>query len=57
MCFDVGDSPPQDIIDRWNTLVGQIFDSKPRAIIESEKPCIAIHCVAGLGRYTLEQLF
>ena len=57
MCFDDGDSPPQDIIDRWNTLVGQIFDSKPRAIIESEKPCIAIHCVAGLGRYTLEQLF
>jgi protein tyrosine phosphatase type 4A len=52
MHFDDGDSPPQDIIERWNALVHEIFDKNPRAAAE-EKPCIAIHCVAGLGRAPL----
>jgi protein tyrosine phosphatase type 4A len=44
--FDDGASPPEDILNRWCSLVEATFDSsKPE-----ENPCIAIHCVAGLGR-------
>ena len=47
MCFDDGASPPQEIIDRWIALVHETFDKKPQS---DPPPCIAIHCVAGLGR-------
>ena len=47
MYFDDGASPPADIILRWCTLVRSTFDSKDSI---DTKPCIAVHCVAGLGR-------
>lgn len=47
MHFDDGASPPADIIDRWNTIVEDTFDNDAAAV---EKPAIAVHCVAGLGR-------
>lgn len=52
MCFDDGASPPQEIIDRWITLVRQTFDIKKKKSSGDGEipPCIAIHCVAGLGR-------
>jgi hypothetical protein len=48
MHFEDGASPPYDIITEWNNLVMKTFYSKtpPDAVPE----CIAIHCVAGLGR-------
>lgn len=55
MCFDDGASPPQDIIDRWNELVNETFSTKKKkdgsgGASSDAPPCIAIHCVAGLGR-------
>lgn len=52
MCFDDGASPPQEIIDRWNALVRETFNVKKKKSSSSDEatPCIAIHCVAGLGR-------
>jgi protein tyrosine phosphatase type 4A len=47
MEFADGASPPLDIIDSWLDVVSKTFD---RAKNVSPKPCIAIHCVAGLGR-------
>lgn len=47
MYYPDGQSPPQDVIDRWLELVTGTFDKKNK----EEKPCIAIHCVAGLGRW------
>ena len=46
MYFDDGASPPQDIIDRWLQVVSETFESSAT----SERPTIAVHCVAGLGR-------
>ncbi len=46
MYYPDGQSPPQDVIDRWLELVTSTFDKKNK----DDKPCIAIHCVAGLGR-------
>ncbi len=46
MYYPDGQSPPQDIINRWLELVSQTFDRRSK----DESPCIAIHCVAGLGR-------
>ncbi len=48
MYYPDGQSPPPEIINRWLEIVFGCFD-KPTA--KDEKPCIAIHCVAGLGRY------
>ncbi len=52
MCFEDGDSPPEDIITRWLALVHATFDvKKKKGSTDGESPpCIAIHCVAGLGR-------
>jgi protein tyrosine phosphatase type 4A len=50
MCFDDGASPPQEIIDRWNDLVNETFKKKKDDSAAASPPCIAIHCVAGLGR-------
>ena len=47
MFYEDGRSPPNDIIQRWNALVSETFDN-----VKSNEPksCIALHCVAGLGR-------
>merc|ERR1719231_555038 len=46
MFYPDGSSPPKDLIDRWVSLVSATFgDGK-----QDPLPCIAIHCVAGLGR-------
>lgn len=47
MYYPDGQSPPPEIIERWVTLITGTFDA-PR--VKEDKPCIAIHCVAGLGR-------
>ena len=47
MFFEDGASPPADIIAKWGSLISSTFDSlKPG----DEVPCIAVHCIAGLGR-------
>jgi len=43
-----GTSPPQELIDRWLSLVDRAFFQG--ASVSESKPCIAVHCVAGLGR-------
>lgn len=51
MFFVDGASPPKEIIQRWLELVASTF-SGSRAN-GAPKPCIAVHCIAGLGRYVL----
>jgi len=41
--FDDGTVPPPEIIDQWFNLLKQRFREEPDC-------CIAVHCVAGLGR-------
>jgi protein tyrosine phosphatase type IVA len=48
MEYPDGHSPPKEIIDRWLQLVEKTFFSGSSG--ETNKPCIAVHCVAGLGR-------
>ncbi|KAI8068511.1 protein-tyrosine phosphatase-like protein [Gongronella butleri] len=43
--FSDGASPPDAIIHTWLQLIDDRFDNK-----EHENSCIAIHCVAGMGR-------
>ena len=50
MHFDDGASPPANIISQWIQLVDETFKSKNKND-SSQPPCIAVHCVAGLGRY------
>lgn len=38
-----GDPPPAEIVQRWLSLLRERWATRPDA-------CIAIHCVAGLGR-------
>lgn len=46
-----GHSPPNEVIDAWLKLVDKTFYSNPSPGAESgNKVCIAVHCVAGLGR-------
>ena len=45
MVFDDGASPPSEIISKWLDLVEGTF-LEP----SDTQPCIAVHCVAGLGR-------
>eukprot|EP00341_Mesodinium_pulex_P013516 CAMPEP_0116960464 /NCGR_PEP_ID=MMETSP0467-20121206/45960_1 /TAXON_ID=283647 /ORGANISM="Mesodinium pulex, Strain SPMC105" /LENGTH=157 /DNA_ID=CAMNT_0004648165 /DNA_START=142 /DNA_END=615 /DNA_ORIENTATION=+ len=45
MHFEDGASPPDEIIVAWNELVKNTFGSR-----NSDQRCIAVHCVAGLGR-------
>ncbi len=46
MNYPDGSSPPTEIITRWVELLINTFDKNA----SEETPCIAIHCVAGLGR-------
>ncbi len=48
MYYHDGSSPPEGIISKWLDIVDSTFaDDK---IKPDDKPCIAIHCIAGLGR-------
>lgn len=42
-----GHSPPKEVIEKWLKLVEQTFYSGNQ---DAAKSCIAVHCVAGLGR-------
>jgi len=44
--FPDGQAPPQDVIDIW-------FDLLRTKLTEQPQACIAVHCVAGLGRAPL----
>jgi len=46
MFFVDGASPPEEIIRNWLSLIADTFVLSRNAT----KPCIAVHCVAGLGR-------
>jgi protein tyrosine phosphatase type IVA len=48
MHFSDGASPPPEIIEQWCDLIRATFDAKIAA--GAERPTIAVHCVAGLGR-------
>ncbi|OEU09931.1 phosphatases II [Fragilariopsis cylindrus CCMP1102] len=58
MEYPDGHSPPPDVIDQWLHVVDQVFyptekkDNEQAGTADEEKtrPCIAVHCVAGLGR-------
>ncbi|ORX85654.1 phosphatases II [Anaeromyces robustus] len=45
--FNDGDPPPTIIVKQWKELVNKVFKSGENS---EKKSCIAIHCVAGLGR-------
>ena len=49
MFYHDGLSPPPEIIEQWLSLVASTFVKVSPSDVE--KPCIAVHCVAGLGRY------
>jgi protein tyrosine phosphatase type 4A len=49
MEYPDGHSPPNDIIETWLQLVDKTFFSNTTPGTEN-KVCIAVHCVAGLGR-------
>jgi len=46
MEYTDGTSPPKDLIDRWLQIVDKTFFQNTG----DTTPCIAVHCVAGLGR-------
>jgi protein-tyrosine phosphatase len=50
MFFADGASPPAEVITKWNALVAETFESLNPG---DEVPCIAVHCIAGLGRCVL----
>lgn len=41
--FDDGSPPPDDVVDQWFKLLKVRFADEPGC-------CVAVHCVAGLGR-------
>ena len=43
MQFDDGSPPVPEIVEGWLQLIRNRFKEKPEA-------CVAVHCVAGLGR-------
>lgn len=46
-----GHSPPDDVLDTWLDLVHKVFfESGSNTHANENQPCIAVHCVAGLGR-------
>ncbi len=49
--FADGASPPSEVLNNWRNLIKQTFSDTL-----SNKTCIGVHCVAGLGRYDLTQL-
>jgi protein tyrosine phosphatase type 4A len=49
MKFDDGKFPSKEIIKNFLNIVYEAFQSKGNEN-ESESKCIAVHCIAGLGR-------
>jgi protein tyrosine phosphatase type 4A len=43
--FGDGGAPPKNIVDNWLALCRKTFKG-----VETDRPCIGVHCVAGLGR-------
>ncbi|XP_054268648.1 PRL-1 phosphatase [Macrosteles quadrilineatus] len=43
LAYDDGTSPPSEVVDEWFELLKKRFREDPEA-------CVAVHCVAGLGR-------
>jgi len=50
MFFTDGEFPPEDVLDRWFHLIGTVFNNKTTKKETEKIDCIAVHCVAGLGR-------
>lgn len=49
--FGDGEPPPAHIVDAWLNLIDERFNQKNTdSEQQSPVPCIATHCVAGLGR-------
>lgn len=48
--FADGDAPPAAVVNNWLALVNS-------SISKNKNGCIAIHCVAGLGRYDMRICF
>ena len=51
MYYPDGQSPPDQILSEWLQLLSGTFEN----ISKDDTPCIAIHCVAGLGRFDVRQ--
>ncbi|XP_055305647.1 PRL-1 phosphatase [Sitodiplosis mosellana] len=43
LAYDDGTPPPQPIVDEWLEILRKNYQENPEA-------CVAVHCVAGLGR-------
>ncbi|XP_014277455.1 PRL-1 phosphatase isoform X1 [Halyomorpha halys] len=43
LAYEDGTSPPADVVDEWFELLKTRFKESPEG-------CVAVHCVAGLGR-------
>lgn len=43
LAFDDGTAPPTEVVDQWFNLLKTRFREEPGC-------CVAVHCVAGLGR-------
>jgi len=54
LSFPDGQPPPQSIIDDWMELLRRTFiglsEQKRSGSPNSDERCVAVHCVAGLGR-------
>lgn len=43
LAFEDGTAPPQNVVDEWFETLKLNYQENPEA-------CVAVHCVAGLGR-------
>ena len=51
--FNDGDFPNNLIISKFMIIVNNVFQSKiddEKNVSSDKTPCVAIHCIAGLGR-------
>ncbi len=51
MYYKDGDGPPVDVVQRWLALADAVFARKDKNKDKEKTQAIAVHCVAGLGRY------